>query len=95
MSEAGLARLAVLAGDLPAADRYSTAAVTRLLAVTMEYDVRMRVDVRLARAETLQALGHRREAHDLAAEALALAQQYDAPVSARIARAAALEKAAR
>ena len=95
MSEAGLARLAVLAGDLPAADRYSTAAVTRLLAVTMEYDVRMRVDVRLARAETLQALGHRREAHDLAAEALAIAEQYDAPVSARIARAAALEKAAR
>jgi hypothetical protein len=87
---AGLAQAALATGDTRSADANSAAAVRILDATTQEYDVRVRIDVWLARAEVLQATGRAAEARALASRAAGAADAQDAPGSARPLRAHAL-----
>jgi hypothetical protein len=87
---AGLARAALASGDTRSADASSAAALRILEATTGEYDVRVRIDVWLARAEVLRALGRAAEARGFAARAAGAADAEDAPGSAQPARAHAL-----
>ncbi len=87
---AGLAQAALAAGDLPAADANSASAMRLLGATTQEYDVRVRIDVWLVRAEILRALGRIDAARGLAERAAKAAEAWDAPGSAQPARAHAL-----
>jgi len=86
LAQAGLARLALAQGDLAAAAGASQAGMTQIAAATGEYDVRARLDVWMARAAVLRAQGDAAGAKALAGQALALAQLWDAPGSAVIAR---------
>jgi hypothetical protein len=63
-------------------------------AVKLDYDVRVRTDIWLTRAESLLANGKKPQAAELAARALAAAQGSDAPSSPRLARAAAVVRKA-
>jgi serine/threonine-protein kinase len=81
LAQAALARISLSAGDLPAAQAYSVAAVRTLDALRVEYNVRARIDVWLARAETLRAAGDRAGARDWALKAKRAADSYDAPGS--------------
>ncbi len=87
---AGLARVALAAGDVPAAGAQSVAALRLLDATTQEYDVRARIDVWMARAEVLWAEGNQPEAQGWAAKAASAADSDDAPGTARPIRAHAL-----
>jgi hypothetical protein len=90
LASAGLAQLALAAGDTGAADVDSMAALRKLDATRQEYDVRARIDVWLTRAEVLQALGHARQASDLAQRAANAADAQDAPGTAQPAHAHAM-----
>ncbi|HTZ71095.1 MAG TPA: serine/threonine-protein kinase [Acetobacteraceae bacterium] len=87
MAAAGLARIAVARGAPQQADAFSTRALQLLDGATLEYDVRYRVDIWLARAATLLALDRRAEAKTWAAKAAGAAAQYDAPESPQLAHA--------
>lgn len=87
---AGLALAALESGDTHRADASSADALRLLEATTQEYDVRVRIDVWLARAEVLQALGRAAEARDLARRAAGAADAADAAGTAQPARAHAL-----
>ena len=86
-AEAGLARIALQAGNLAEADRRTQTALASLDAVTMEYDVRTRVDVWLARCDALLALGRTAEAAAWAEKAQRAAAIYDAAGSAQLVQA--------
>jgi hypothetical protein len=90
LAQAGLARLALAAGAVGEADAASQSALRTLADVTLEYDVRAWVWVRLARAECLAATGRAPEARALAQGALADALAWDAPQSGQVAAARAL-----
>ncbi len=83
---AGLAQAALASGDTHSADAGSADAMRLLEATTQEYDVRVRIDVWIARAQALQALGRTAEARALAARASAAAVAEDAPGSLQQAR---------
>ncbi len=87
LAAADLAGLAATRGDTAQADVLSARAVKWLDATTVEYDSRDRIDVWLARAEALRAEGKLAESRVLAQQAVALAEQDDAPVSPQLARA--------
>jgi hypothetical protein len=87
---AGLALAALASGDTRSADASSADALRRLQATTQEYDVRVRIDVWLARAEALRALGRAAEARDVARRAASAADAEDAAGTAQPARAHAL-----
>jgi serine/threonine-protein kinase len=92
-ARADLARIALAAGDSAMADRLSTQALQTIEAVALDYDVRARIDIWLARAEILLAAGQVVAARALAQQAVTAAEQYDAPASPQLARArAALRK---
>jgi tetratricopeptide (TPR) repeat protein len=90
LASAGLARIALAAGAQAEAEARSAEAVRLLQAATLEYDVRARVDVWLARADCVLAAGRKAEALDWAKKAVAAAEQYDAPESQQLARARAV-----
>jgi len=92
MAAAGLARIALAAGNTAEADAQSARAVKLIDATTGSYDRRMRIDVQVVRARSLAALGRVQEARALAAEATAEAERFDAPESPQLARARALAK---
>jgi serine/threonine-protein kinase len=94
MALAGLARIALASGDLASADRRSADAMAKMAASTTSYDVRLRVDTALVRAQVLLALGRRDEARTLAAEAVENAKLWYAPGAAQIGRAVAVLEAA-
>jgi hypothetical protein len=83
---AGLAQAALASGDTHSADACSANAMRLLEATTQEYDVRARIDVWIARAEVLRALGRTAEAGALAARASAAADAEDAPGCLQLAR---------
>jgi tetratricopeptide (TPR) repeat protein len=87
MAEAGLARIALAAGDVALADRHSARAMAVIDATTILYDVRRRVDIWLVRAQSLAASGHTADARALAERAVAAAEIYDAPSSPQLSRA--------
>jgi len=88
MASSGLARIALEAGDLAEADKRSAASLSMLANAVSNYDVRLQVTASLVRAETLQAMGRRNEAINLASLALANAKQWYAPGAPQIADAA-------
>jgi len=90
LAEAGLGRLALAKGAIAQADSATATAIQVLDGITMEMDVRARIEVWLARAESLAAGGKMEEARDFAARAQAGAKSWDAPSSPRLARATAL-----
>jgi serine/threonine-protein kinase len=90
LAASDLALLAVRRGDTGQADLLSARAMTWIDATTVEYDIRNRIDVWLARAETLFAEKQPASARALAQQAIAAAQQYDAPISPQLAHARAL-----
>jgi serine/threonine-protein kinase len=90
MALAGLARIALAAGKVSDAETLSARAVSVLAATTMQYNVRFRVDVALARAQVLAAEGRKDEARALARQAVSASERTDAPQSPRLARAKAL-----
>jgi serine/threonine-protein kinase len=90
LAQAGLARIALARGDVKEAGAASEDAMRILGAVTMEYDVRARVDVWLARAEALRASGELAASRAMAQQAVAAAEHDDAPMSPRLARARAV-----
>jgi serine/threonine-protein kinase len=79
MASAGLARIALAAGNLAEADTRSSAAVAMLDNAVTNYDVRLRVTASLIRAEVLQAMGQHKAAIELASRALENARTWDAP----------------
>jgi serine/threonine-protein kinase len=79
MASAGIARIALAAGDLAEADKRSAAAIFLLAATTTNYDVRFRVDTSLVRAQVLAAMGRGDQARDLATQAVANAKLWYAP----------------
>ncbi len=85
-ASAGLAQAALATGDTRGADALSADAMRLLEATTQEYDVRARIDVWIARAEVLRALGRTAEARALAARASAAAAAADPPGSLQLAR---------
>jgi hypothetical protein len=87
LAAAGLARVALARGDLPQADAQSDRAVRILSATTVEYDVRGRIIVWLARAESLLASGKITDARGWAQKAATAAEQYSAPGSPQLAMA--------
>ncbi len=90
LAQADLARIALADGDNAGADRLSAQAIQTIDAVKLGYDMRVRTDIWLTRAEILLANGQKPQAAELAARALAAAQASDAPTSPRIARARAV-----
>ena len=86
-AEAGLARIALRAGKAGVADQHTQNALMILGAITMEFDVRARIDVWLARCDALLALGRTVEAAAWATKAQAAAILYDAPGSPQLAQA--------
>ena len=86
---AGLARIALRARKPAEADLHTQQALKILDSITMEYDVRARVEVWLARCDTLLALGRTAEAADWAQKAAAAAAIYDAAGSPQLAQAEA------
>jgi serine/threonine-protein kinase len=87
LAAADLALLAVRRGDTAQADALSARALTWIDATTVEYDARNRIDIWLARAETLFAEKQPAAARALAQQAFTAAEQYDAPSSAQLAHA--------
>jgi eukaryotic-like serine/threonine-protein kinase len=87
LAQADLARMALVRGDSAEAEHFSAQAMQTIDAVKLGYDVRTRTDVWLTRAESLSTSGKKPQAAELAARALAAAQDSDAPGSARLARA--------
>jgi hypothetical protein len=79
LAAAGLARIALPGGDLQRADFQSGRAVKMLDAVRMEYDVRNRIEIWGARAETLLAMDQIVPARAWAAKAASAADRYCAP----------------
>jgi len=90
LAQADLARVALLRGDSIEAEHFSAQAMQTIDAVKLGYDVRLRIDIWLARAEILLANGQKPQAAGLAARAFAACQASDAPTSARLARALAI-----
>jgi tetratricopeptide (TPR) repeat protein len=90
MAAAGLARIALVSGKVQEADRDSALALSLMETTTLLYDVRRRVDIWLVRAQVLAALGRVADARDFARQALASAQNWDAPGSPQITHAAAI-----
>jgi serine/threonine-protein kinase len=86
MAHAGLARLALGRGALAEADSESIAAQRVLDATTLEYDVRLRLEIWLTRAQVLRAQSDQTGARALAAKALAAAQLWDMPQSPMLQR---------
>jgi hypothetical protein len=89
-AQADLARLALAQGDNNNADHLSAQAVQTIDAAKLAYDVRVRTDIWLTRAETLYVDGKKPQAADLATRALAATRLSDAPTSPRLARALAI-----
>ena len=87
LAEAGLARVALIAGDAKAAAAMSQRAVQMIGAVKREYDVRAQILIWLVHAEALVAAGDADVAKDWAANAVAAANLYDAPESRQLAQA--------
>jgi serine/threonine-protein kinase len=87
LAAADLAVLATKRGDMAQADALSARAVQWIDATTVEYDVRDRTDVWLARAPALAAVGKKAEARALADKAVSASEMSDAPESRRVARA--------
>jgi len=87
LASADLAVLATERGDMAQADALSARAVQLIDATTVEYDVRDRTDVWLARVPVLAAEGKKAEARALADKAVAASEMSDAPESRRVARA--------
>jgi serine/threonine-protein kinase len=81
LARAGLARAALLQGDLAAAQRLSAAAVDDWAGVTGFRDVRMQAYLWRVRAAVLAAAGDTAGAQALRAQALAAATRTDAPES--------------
>jgi serine/threonine-protein kinase len=90
LAQADLARIALAGGDSTAADHHSAQAIQTIDAVKLGYDLRVRTDIWLTRAEILLAIGQKPQAAELAARALAAVQASDAPASPRLARALAV-----
>jgi serine/threonine-protein kinase len=90
LAEAGLARIALAAHAIDLAKTHGRKAENTIEAVTMEYDVRARIDIALVRAEIAAAAGDRESASKLAAAAHDDAAAWDAPASPQVARVNAL-----
>jgi serine/threonine-protein kinase len=84
LAESGLARIALSKGAVAEADIHSSAALRILAGITMEYDVRARIDIRLTRAAVLAANGNAPYAHALVETVVADATLWDAPTSHRL-----------
>jgi len=87
LAAAGLAQIAAASGTPANADIQSARALSLLNATTQEYDVRDRIDIWLARAESMLANGNPVEARNWAQKAVTAADAYDAPGSTQVARA--------
>jgi hypothetical protein len=92
LAQAGLARIALLRGDVAGADAASDDALRRLDQIKIQYDIRVRADLWLTRAECLNAMGRKDAASALLQQASQLLAKSDAPQSARLARAQALTR---
>jgi tetratricopeptide (TPR) repeat protein len=90
MAAAGLARIALAAGSLASAESWSTRAMSLLAATTGDYNVRLRADIWMVRAQVLAAAGRLGEARALAGRAVAASEHTDFPESVRLAHAKAL-----
>lgn len=86
LAQAGLARMALRRGDLPAALGFSQAALQGWDARSGRHDVRMQADLWRVRAAVLVANGDARGAQALRDQALAAARRTDAPDSPTITR---------
>ena len=84
LARAGLARAALLQGDLATAQRLSAAAVGEWAGATGFRDVRMQAYLWRVRAAVLATGGDRAGAQALRAQALAAAKRNDAPESATV-----------
>jgi serine/threonine-protein kinase len=87
LAAADLAELAIARGDTAQSDARSADALHWIEATSVEYDARNRIDVWLARAAALAAVGKPAEARAMSQQAVTAAEQYDAPVSPQLARA--------
>lgn len=81
LARAGLARAALMQGDLPTAQRLSAAAVADWAQMTGFRDVRMQAYLWRVRAAVLAAADDATGAQALRAQALAAAKRTDAPDS--------------
>ena len=94
LAHAGLARIALLRGDIDAADRESGLSLSLLEPVAGLYDVRVQPTLWLLRSGVLRQRGDKLGARVLAVKALEASRRYDDPSSPAIAAAVAAVRAA-
>jgi serine/threonine-protein kinase len=90
LAAAGLARIALGAGRTEDAERLSARAMSTMAAIISEYDVRLRADIMLVRAQVLAAEGLATEARTLATRALTAMERSDSSQSPRLTQARTL-----